>query len=223
MTATTNILALDTSEAYCSAALLTADGRHFSKQEHLGRGHAERLIPMVEELFEEAGSSYEQLERIAVATGPGTFTGLRIGLSVARGVALSCDIPCIGVSSLTVLASKVSYDGPVHAVMMGRGGQVFYQSFQGRDSRGLPVSLSDAENLDAEDATLKIEENSGLVLGSAVPAVMGREAEASDALDPLVLAKLAAGLPAETFPPEPFYLRAADAVKARPVFVSHDS
>lgn len=222
MTVATNILALDTSEAYCSAALVCADGRQFSRQEHLGRGHAERLIPMVEELFAEAGIGYTHLDRIAVATGPGTFTGLRIGLSVARGIALAGDIPCIGLSSLTVLASQVAYEGPVHAVIMGRGGQVFYQAFCGREDTGLPCSLADAKNLDAEDATLEIEGNTGLVLGSGVPAVMGREAEISDALDPLALAMLAIELPEDKFPPEPFYLRAADAVKAKPVFVSHD-
>ena len=222
MTVSINILALDTSEAYCSAALVLADGRKVSKQEHLGRGHAERLLPMVEELFAETGAGYACLDKVAVTTGPGTFTGLRIGLSVARGIALANAIPCIGLSSLSVLAAQVSYRGLVHAVMMGRGGQVFYQAFEGNNKNGLPKAISNAQNLDADAATLQIEANAGFVLGSGVPAVMGREVDAEDAIDPLVLAQTATALNPALFPPEPFYLRAADAVKAKPVFISHE-
>jgi len=213
------ILAVDTSEAYCSAAVLRG-GESFCLQEKLGRGHAERLIPMVEELLAEAGIGYSDLDKIAVTTGPGTFTGLRIGLSVARGLALAQNIPCIGLSSLMVLAQQAKFEGPVHAVMMGRGGQVFYQAFKGQDADTIPMPLDGAENIDAEAATLKIEANTGLVIGSGVPAVMGREADAEDAVNPITLARMASAVDPAEFPPEPYYLRAADAVRAKPVFVS---
>lgn len=217
------ILAIDTSEAYCSAALHGKDGLAISRAENLGRGHAERLMPMVEELLREASLSYEDIQKIAVVTGPGTFTGLRIGLSVARGYALSLKRPCVGLSSLMVLAAQAPvHCGPIHAVIKGRGGQVFYQAFEGRAANNLPAPISEPANLDADQAHTAIEQNAGYVLGSGVPLVMGREAEPTDAVDTRVLAACAAPLDAADFPPEPFYLRPADAVKARPVFRVQD-
>jgi len=212
------ILAIDTCEANCSAALLLEGGESFACTESLGRGHAERLIPMIEELLRKAGVAYGDIRRIAVATGPGSFTGLRIGLSVARGLSLSLDVPCIGLSSLMVLAAHAPVvSGPVHAVIKGRGGQVFYQGFEGIDPGGLPKPLGMPANLDADDAHQAIESLSGYVLGSGVPLIMGREAGPADDLNPVTLARMAYSLEADDFPPEPFYLRAADAVKAKPL------
>jgi len=218
------ILAIDTCEANCSASLLLVDGQVFSRVENLGRGHAERLIPMIEELLAQALLQYSDIDRIAVITGPGTFTGLRIGLSVARGLALSLQVPCVGLSSLMVLAAQAQVtSGPVHAVIKGRGGQVFYQEFEGRDVRCLPKPVVEASNVDAVVAQECIEATSGFVLGSGVPLVMGREAGGMDAINPEVLAELAQKLEVHKFPPEPFYLRAADAVKAKPVFLVNET
>jgi tRNA threonylcarbamoyladenosine biosynthesis protein TsaB len=211
------ILAIDTCEAYCSAALVSTAGT-FSRSEKLGRGHAERLLPMVEELLHEASLEYGDIGRIAVTTGPGTFTGLRIGLSVARGLSLSLKLSCVGLSTLLLLAAQADHDGPVHSVMMGRGGQVFYQAFEGRQGNGLPKPIDSPINIDADEAVALIEATSGLVIGSGVPAVMGREAGDVDAPSVVQLAELAMELDPLTFPPDPFYLRAADAIKAKPVF-----
>lgn len=98
-------LAIDTSEQACSVALACEGTVIDRASEIIGRGHAERLLPLIEERLAAAGRSYKDLERIAVTTGPGTFTGLRIGLSVARGLALQADIPCVGVTGLTVPGS----------------------------------------------------------------------------------------------------------------------
>ncbi len=212
------ILAIDTAETHCSAALLLADGTVHSARENLGRGHAERLLPMIEELLDLAAAEYEDIMRIAVTTGPGTFTGLRIGLSVARGLALALQVPCVGVSSLVCLAAQAPLTGgPVHAVVKGRGGQVYYQAFEGRGTGGLPVPVTEAENIDAHIACDRIEERSGYVIGSGVPLIMGREIGEMDGIDPGVLAGLAPALLPDDFPPEPYYLRAADAVKAKPI------
>ena len=216
-------LAIDTCEANCSAAFLMADGQVFACTENIGRGHAERLLPMIEELLTEASLRYADISRIAVTTGPGTFTGLRIGLSVARGLALSLGIPCIGVSALTVLAAQAKAPtGPIHSVLKGRGGQVFYQAFEGVDAQSVPKPVCDAANLDADDAHHEIERRSGYVLGSGVSLVMGRETGTADGIDTPALARLSLLLAPEDFPPEPFYLRAADAVKAKPLIKISD-
>lgn len=213
------ILAIDTCEANCSAALVVPDGQTFVCSEDIGRGHAERLLPMIEGLLAKASLEYCNLTRLAVITGPGTFTGLRIGLSVARGLALSLKIPCVGLSSLSALAGQAKAgEGPVHAVVRGRGGQVYYQGFKGEDVLGLPRPISEALNIDADQVHQLIENQSGYVLGSGVPLVMGREIGLADAIDPVALARLSAGLTANDFKPDPLYLRAADAVKAKPVF-----
>jgi len=212
------VLAIDTSEVNCSATLLMTDGRTFYRSEPLGRGHAERLLPMVEELLDEAGSVYADISRIAVVTGPGTFTGLRIGLSVARGLALSLAVPCVGLSGLAVLAGQAKVaSGVVHCAITGRGGQVFYQPFEKEDGVTQVQPLEHALNIDADDARAAIESRSGYVLGSAVPMVMGREVGPEDIIDTTVLAALSLALEPGDYPPEPYYLREADAVVARPV------
>lgn len=208
------ILSIDTCEGTCSAALL-AGGRVLARRmERIGRGHAERLLPMIAELMAEAGTDYDSLSRIVVCTGPGTFTGLRIGLSVARGLAVATDIPCIGLMSLPVLA--VQAEAPeqiVHAVVMGRGGQGFHQAFSGRDETGLPKPLGAPASLDAEDICAKINDAPGIVVGSGA-ALVGRQTD-MDAVDPSVLARLGSSLDPACHIPEPAYLREADAKKAK--------
>ncbi|TNE67114.1 MAG: tRNA (adenosine(37)-N6)-threonylcarbamoyltransferase complex dimerization subunit type 1 TsaB [Alphaproteobacteria bacterium] len=214
------VLAIDTSEACCSAALVS--GRALaSRVEPIGRGHAERLLPLIDELMAEAGLAFGDLDRIAVTTGPGTFTGLRIGLSVARGLALAESVPCIGLSVLEVLAAQARHNGPVHALVMGRGGQVYHQAFGGGDTGGLPQPLTDAGSFDTADLLAGALQRQGLLVGSGQPLLAGQLPAAcfTDivAVDPVVLGRLAAGLAPSAHPPEPTYLRAADAAKAKPL------
>ncbi len=214
------ILAIDTSETHCSAALLTSDAREFSRMEDIGRGHAERLLPMIEELLEEAGLVYADLARIAVITGPGTFTGLRIGLSVARGLALSLAIPCVGLMSLPVLAAGIAAadEQLVHVVTKGRGGQVFYQAYSSKKN-GLPMAIDAPLNVDIEEVDIAIAEKSGLVCGSGASLLKSfSHPSYGVAVDPLVLAELAKHVDPLYYPPEPMYLRQADAIKAKAVF-----
>lgn len=212
------VLAIDTCETNCSAAIVTSNGDAFKTIEDIGRGHAERLLPMIEDLLDAASISYADINRIAVTTGPGTFTGLRIGLSVARGLALSLDVPCLGISALTILAAQAAArEGPIYSVIKGRGGQVFFQAFNGRQADGVPKPIGEAVNLDADMAFQMIEGDAGYVLGSGVPLVMGREIGSEDVIDPVALAHLAMSLDPHAFSPEPFYLRPADAVKAKPL------
>lgn len=225
------LLAIDTSEINCSAALLLADGRSFQCSEAIGRGHAERLLPMIEELLAEAGIAYGDIGRIAVTTGPGTFTGLRIGLSVARGLALSLAVPCIGVSGLLALAAQAAapVSRIVHAVIKGRGGQVYYQPFLMRAEDQLPTILEEAANIDAAEVLPKITLRPGLVIGSGVPLIREpgqsgdacAEGDAGSAIDILALAKISRDLDPANYVPEPTYLRPADAIRAAPIIKIH--
>jgi tRNA threonylcarbamoyladenosine biosynthesis protein TsaB len=207
------VLSIDTCEANCSAALLSEGKVRAARIEAIGRGHAERLLPMLDELLIEAGLEYADLDRIGVTTGPGTFTGLRIGLSVARGLGLSLGIPVVGVTSLFALAADVrDCRGAVHAVVMGRGGQAYHQTFS-VDPAGLPVALSEGASLDAADIEAMVAATPGRIVGSGAP-LLGSEYSGAP-VSPGAVAFLAATLDPASFLPEPAYLRAADAVRAK--------
>ena len=96
------ILAFDTSAAHCAAALLSG-GRVVTRCEAMGRGQAERLMPLVQQVLDEEGLGFADLDRIGVGIGPGNFTGIRISVAAARGLALSLGIPAVGVSGLRAL------------------------------------------------------------------------------------------------------------------------
>ena len=107
------VLALDTAGETCAVALAkTGNGLSVlaRRADAIGRGHAERLMPMIGEALAEAGLAYADLERIAVTTGPGSFTGTRIGVAVARGLALALGIRAVGVSVLDALIEAASED-----------------------------------------------------------------------------------------------------------------
>ena len=99
-----NILGIDTALGACSVALLTDEHVVAHAFEEMQRGHAEALAPMVDTLMRKAGLSYAALNRIAVTTGPGTFTGQRVGLAFARAMALALKIPAVGVTTLDAMA-----------------------------------------------------------------------------------------------------------------------
>ncbi|MEM9761171.1 MAG: tRNA (adenosine(37)-N6)-threonylcarbamoyltransferase complex dimerization subunit type 1 TsaB, partial [Pseudomonadota bacterium] len=102
------ILAIDTSANRCAVALV-AEGQALStRAERMDRGHAERLFPMVREVLAEAGADVSTVERLAVCTGPGSFTGLRVGVAAARGLALGRGIPAIGITRFQALAAMLT-------------------------------------------------------------------------------------------------------------------
>ena len=102
------ILAFDTATSACSAALWE-DGRVGARRfETMTRGHAEALLPMIADVMNEAGIDFPRLDLIAVTVGPGAFTGLRIGLAAARGLALAAAVPCLGVTTLEAVVHGVS-------------------------------------------------------------------------------------------------------------------
>jgi tRNA threonylcarbamoyl adenosine modification protein YeaZ len=97
------ILAFDTSAAHCAAALLRGTTLIARSSEDMGRGQAERLVPLLEGLIREAGLDWTELSAVAVGIGPGNFTGIRISVSTARGLALALDIPAIGISTFDAI------------------------------------------------------------------------------------------------------------------------
>ena len=101
------VLAIDTALEACSAAVLDPGGGITASESlAMTRGHAETLMPLIARVMSGAGVEFAQLDRIAVTTGPGSFTGLRVGISAARGIALAAGKPAVGLSTLAALAAQ---------------------------------------------------------------------------------------------------------------------
>ncbi|MEL7282549.1 MAG: tRNA (adenosine(37)-N6)-threonylcarbamoyltransferase complex dimerization subunit type 1 TsaB [Pseudomonadota bacterium] len=103
-------LGFDTSAAHCAAALLSGTTVLTATSEEMARGQAERLMPMIEELLTTHGVGWSDLSRIGVGVGPGNFSGIRISVSAARGLALSLGIPAVGVSTFEATALTAPED-----------------------------------------------------------------------------------------------------------------
>ena len=146
-----NLLAIDTATESCSAALL-CDGQLFERSELAPRRHAELILPMIDSLLTEAGISRRRLDGIAVGRGPGAFTGVRLGISVAQGLALGLDIPVVPVSSLAALAQAApgqdeaggdsTRDAAILTVIDARMGEIYAGAFR-RGADGLVVPIMD--------------------------------------------------------------------------------
>src|SRR5437868_8511857 len=133
------ILAIDTALDACAAGVLDTDLGKLIAQESqaMKRGHAEALMPLIARVIKESGVAFALLDRIAVTTGPGSFTGLRVGLSAARGIALAASKPVVGLTTLTAYAAPVvSQNGahPVISAIDARHDQVYFQVVSGDGS-----------------------------------------------------------------------------------------
>jgi len=196
------ILAFDTSAAHCAAALLLAD-RVILRHEAMEKGQAERLMPLLEEVLAESGLVWGDLKAIAVGTGPGNFTGVRIAVAAARGLALGLGIPAVGVTRLEALAFGLPR--PVLVVEDARRGEVYAQEFRERGPE-------DAELTEVVDIIL---DHGTSFVGSASGA-MAQAWNTKPLLPryPLVEAIARIGAVRALTPqprPAPFYLRGADA------------
>ncbi len=134
------ILAFDTSAAHCAAALLLGD-RVIVRDEPMQKGQAERLMPLLTELLAECGVAWADLTALAVGTGPGNFTGVRIAVAAARGLALGLGIPAIGVTRLEALAHGLPR--PISVIEDARRDEVYVQGFADRPE---PARIAAAEN-----------------------------------------------------------------------------
>ena len=138
-----NLLAIETSTESCSVAL-ACNGELIARSEFAPRRHAELLLPMCEEVLAEAGISRRRLDVIAVGRGPGAFTGVRLAISAAQGIALALDLPVVPVSSLAALAA-LACDAPVDAnpilaVIDARMGEIYSGTFR-RSADGLVEAI----------------------------------------------------------------------------------
>ena len=204
------VLSVDTCLAASSVAVIE-DGRPLaSRSEPMTRGHQERIAPLAKEIASEAGIAFSSLDRIAVTVGPGSFTGLRVGLSFAKGLAQALGIPCVGVNSLEALAASIEARGFVAAVLDARMGQVYLQVFDG----GKALMAPDA--LDIGSAAARLAElwsgGPATLVGSGAALLEGVLPEAVRldlaVADPVAIARLAAARPAPAHSPRPLYLRA---------------
>ena len=123
------LLGFDTSTEACAVGVL-ADGRCYSRVELTPRRHTECVLPWSGQLLAEAGLKKSQLDAIAVGIGPGAFTGVRLAVSLAQGLALGLDIPVLGVSTLACIAQSCAHDGPIAVLMDARMGECYVGFFQ---------------------------------------------------------------------------------------------
>src|ERR1700676_3275079 len=130
------ILAIDTALDACAAAVLDTEADKLIAQESqaMKRGHAEALMPLIARVIEQSGIAFASLDRIAVTAGPGSFTGLRVGLSAARGIALAANKPVVGLTTLTAYAAPVVSENGEHPIISAidaRHDHVYFQVVSG--------------------------------------------------------------------------------------------
>jgi tRNA threonylcarbamoyladenosine biosynthesis protein TsaB len=213
------VLAIDTALEACSAAIFDSDQGAIiaADTEIMARGHAEASMPLVERVIREAGLDFFAIDRIAVTVGPGSFTGLRVGIAAARGIALAARKEIVGITTLAALAAPylaAEPNAPVAAAIDGRHRHVYFQLYgaQGRvllSPRIVPV----------EDAVHAAAGASARLVGSGarmmadiwpdpihLPAIDERRAPDID-----WVARLGADANAREAPPKPLYLRPPDA------------
>lgn len=215
------VLAIDTALEACSAAVLDTERAGIIAHElvPMQRGHAEALMPLVKRVMERAALAFTSLDRIAVTIGPGSFTGLRVGIAAARGLGLAGGIPVVGLSTLAVYATPlIAADDtlPVVAAIDARHENVYLQVF-GPGGRTLVAPrvapLREAVRAAANSGAPRIVGTAATLLAAAWPtderpprAVDQRSAPDIDWVAQLGAAALDTGLP-----PRPLYLRAPDA------------
>lgn len=222
-----NILAFDTCFSACSVAVGRDIGSHRERLEQYFEpretGHAEAIMPMIDRAMSDAGLAFTDLDRIAVTSGPGTFTGMRIGIAAARALKLATGVPIVTASSLAVMAEDAADEiraeelaqSALAVAVDARRGQVYVQLFGrgGLDRSTGPMLATCADAASLGDGPLIVAGSGAeLVVKAAIEA--GRKAVAMlPRLQPDAgaLVYMAPVLPLATEPPAPLYLRPADA------------
>ncbi|MBL4800584.1 MAG: tRNA (adenosine(37)-N6)-threonylcarbamoyltransferase complex dimerization subunit type 1 TsaB [Emcibacter sp.] len=235
MTLQVKLLALDSALSSCSAAVIEGGEIKSEIFENRMRGQAERLMPICQDVCEQAGLSFDDLDAIAVTCGPGTFTGVRIGLAAAKGLALALGIPLVGVTSLDVVARNAADkrgNGRIAIAFDARRSEVYWQIFDVMGGRVVPVMTPVAVPL--VDIESHIDDQVTAVIGTGAELV--KSFLSQDAQDRLSFPdlpsqptagtlgqiayerleeELASGVKVEAV--VPLYLRAPDAVAAKPI------
>jgi tRNA threonylcarbamoyladenosine biosynthesis protein TsaB len=213
------LLAIDTALDACAACVFDTAGGKILASESLAmtRGHAEALMPLIARVMDKADIAFSELERIAVTVGPGSFTGLRVGISAARGIALVAGKPAVGVSTLAAYAAPhiASEDAALIVVAIdAKHANVYLQVFGSAGRTILAPQVATVRN-----AVRAAREGPARIIGSGAGLIA---AEWPDAEPPLLVdpagapaiewvARLGAAARNTDVPPKPLYLRAPDA------------
>jgi tRNA threonylcarbamoyladenosine biosynthesis protein TsaB len=203
------VLGLDTCLGACSVAVLDGPRVLAHASEAMARGHQERLAPMAQAVMAQAGLGFSDLARVAATVGPGSFTGLRVGVAFAKGLASALSVPAVGVGALEALAAEE--DGLAAAVIDARRDQVYLQVFEaGR-------ALTPPEVAPLEAAVARLAGIAGArpftLVGSGAPLLAasrpGAQVLTPEGCDARHVARL--GARRAVSPLRPLYLRAPDA------------
>ena len=206
------ILAIDTSGVDCSACLYDSEEGVALGQvtQNIGKGHAELLMGIIDDALSQSSLALGDVERIAVTIGPGSFTGIRVGVAAARGFALSLGVEAVGVTTLETLAEQHLRDNPGQAVAVAldaKRQETYVQLFA--DS-GTPST--DAALVLLDEARSMLLNFDGAVIGSAAPLLAGGDAGSGPDRFPIdIVARIGAQKPRGMPKPAPLYLRGPDA------------
>lgn len=208
------LLAIDTSASLCAAAVYDGEMELGRVVEDIGKGHAERLMAVIDAALAAAGKTYTDLQAVAVSVGPGSFTGIRVGVATARGLALALKIPAIGVTTLQAVAAETSAQHPDRTVLAaftsGRGDiqAALYDNFGNMLYAPAVIDVAHAAQLAAD--------HGAIVVGSAAAAIVEQDPRLISAGDAIgadigTYAGLAAKAGVSGEKPKPLYLREPDA------------
>ncbi|MCZ2203380.1 tRNA (adenosine(37)-N6)-threonylcarbamoyltransferase complex dimerization subunit type 1 TsaB [Bartonella sp. A05] len=212
------ILAIDTASIYCAVALIHHQSVVSCISERMSKGHAEKLIGQIAEVTNQANITLDQVDRIAVNIGPGSFTGVRVGVSTARALALALEIPAIGVSALEALAAQTNKQHPTSTVTVvieaGRG-MFYHQNFNNDLTAMSAPGLKTLEQItsDLPQQTILTGPATDIIMlhlkNNKIDKLIFDQIPC-EAADIAIYAYLAANKQTQT-PPHPLYLRDADA------------
>lgn len=213
-----NLLAIDTAANLCAACVFgTETGSERGRVvRDIGKGHAEQLIGVIEETLKVANIGYRDLGRIAVSTGPGSFTGVRVGIATARGLALALKIPATGVTTLEAIGAETRSTFPGRPVMVAidaRREELYaavYDEFANILYVPAVIGLEDAAALARKHRPVLAGSAASMVAAAAAPDAFEVGSLAASA-DIGVYATLAAGKKIGGEKPKPIYLREPDA------------
>ena len=226
------ILAIDTATEACSVALWN-DGTTFAHFEECPREHTQRILPLVKTILTEGNTSLTDLDALAYGRGPGSFTGVRIGIGIAQGLALGADLPMIGVSTLATMAQgawRMTGATRVLAAIDARMGEVYWAEYT-RDENGVWHGEESEAVLKPEAVTERLKQLTGewATVGTGWPAwpEMAKDTgltlvdgnmllPAAEDMLPVACQQLAAGKTVAVEHAEPVYLRNTVAWKKLP-------
>jgi tRNA threonylcarbamoyladenosine biosynthesis protein TsaB len=202
------VLAIDTAGTGCYVALYDSEQDTVlgAAGADIGRGHAERLMEFVDAALDAAGRTLQEIDRIAVTVGPGSFTGIRVGVAAARGLSLALGVPAVGVSTLSALAADRQMGTPLLVAMDAKRDEVYWQLFLVDGAEGASPAIASVDAARAIAAG-----HDGALAGSAASLLRDDAEQETDGVSIATVARLGARLEPATHLPKPLYLRGPDA------------